>query len=83
MITIETLENYKQTEIELSKVCAEWAKQKLEDWQHYCGFKIYNKYIAINYSFNDIVNNIEYETVYNCISVPFDNFVEFAKTLEL
>lgn len=37
MITIETLENYKQTEIELTKVCREWANQNLDrKWQHYC-----------------------------------------------
>ena len=62
MITIEQLEQHKQIEIKLSKVCAEWAKQNLEDWQHYGGYYIKNECIIIKYSYNDIVNNIEYET---------------------
>lgn len=84
MITIETLENYKQTEIELTKVCREWAKQNLDSkWQHYCGFDAKNEYIVINYSYNDIVNNIEYETCYGSKRVSWEDMIEFAKTLEL
>lgn len=84
MITIETLENYKQTENELTKVCREWAKQNLDSkWQHYCGFDAKNEYIVINYSYNDIVNNIEYETCYGSKCVSWENIIEFAKTLEI
>ena len=84
MITIETLENYKQTEIELTKVCREWAKQNLDrKWQHYCGFDVKNEYIVINYSYNDIVNNIEYETCYGTKWVSWQDVIKFAKTLEL
>lgn len=84
MITIETLENYKQTEIELTKVCREWAKQNLDSrWQHYCGFEVKQDYIIINYSYNDIVNNIEYETCYDTKCVSWEDMIEFAKTLEL
>ena len=82
MITIETLENYKQTEIELTKVCREWAKQNLDSrWQHYCGFDIKDEYIIINYSYNDIVNNIEYETCYGTKCVSWQDMIEFAKTI--
>ena len=83
MITIEQLEQHKQIEIELSKVCAEWAKQKLEDWQHYCGFDVKNEYIIIKYSYNDIVNNIEYETCYGTKCVSWQDIIKFAKTLKL
>lgn len=83
MITIETLENYKQTEIELTKVCRERANQNLDKkWQHYRGFDIKNEYIVINYSYNDIVNNIEYETCYGTKRVFWQDMIEFAKTLE-
>lgn len=84
MITIETLENYKQTEVELTKVCREWATQNLDHkWQHYCGFDVKNEYIVINYSYNDIVNNIEYETCYGTKCISWQNMVEFSKTLGL
>ena len=82
MITIETLENYKQTEIELTKVCREWAKQNLDSkWQHYCGFDIKDEYIIINYSYNDIVNNIEYETCYGSKRVSWEDMTKFSETL--
>ena len=84
MITIEQLEQYKQTEIKLTKICREWANQNLDrKWQHYCGFDVKNEYIVINYSYNDIVNNIEYETCYSTKCVSWQNMIEFTKTLEL
>ena len=83
MITKENLSIYKQTELEVSKVCTEWAKQKLEDWQHYGGYYIQNECIIIKYSYNDIVNNIEYETCYGTKCVSLQDMVEFAKTLGL
>jgi hypothetical protein len=84
MITIETLENYKQTEVELTKVCREWAKQNLDSrWQHYYGFDVKNGYIGINYSYNNIVNNVEYEAEYDSKCVSWQDMIEFAKTLEL
>jgi hypothetical protein len=84
MITVEELKTLEQTEIKLSKVCAEWAKQNLNHkWQHYCGFDIKDEYIIINYSYNDIVNNIEYETCYGTKCVSLQDMVKFAKTLGL
>ena len=83
MITIEKLEQYQQIKVELTKVCLEWAKQNLKEWQHYCGFEIKQDYIIINYSYNDIVNNIEYETCYGTKCVSLQDMVEFAKTLKL
>ncbi len=84
MITIEDLKTLNRIETELTKVCLEWAKQNLDNrWQHYCGFEIKQDYITINYSYNDIVNNIEYETCYGAKCVSWQDMVEFAKTLEL
>lgn len=85
MITIEQLEQHKQIEIKLSKVCWEWAKQNLDiSWQHYKGWTFNNNgYISINYSYNDIVNNIEYETCYGTKSVSWEELIEFSKTLKL
>ena len=83
MITIEKLEQYQQIKVELTKVCLEWAKQNLKEWQHYDGFYIQNEYIIIKYSYNDIVNNIEYETYFGTKCVSWQDMVEFAKTLGL
>ena len=36
MITVEELKMLEQTEIKLTKVCLEWAKQNVDNrWQHY------------------------------------------------
>lgn len=84
MITIEELKTFEQTETKLSKICQEWAKQNLDNsWQHYVGWAFGNGQIGINYSYNDIVNNIEYETCYRTKCVSWEDLVEFAKTLEL
>lgn len=84
MITIEELKTLGQTETKLSKVCLEYAKQNLDkSWQHYCGFDVKDEYIIINYSYNDIVNNIEYETCYGTKRVFWQDMIKFAKTLEL
>jgi hypothetical protein len=84
MITIEQLEKYQQIKVELTKICKEWANQNLDNsWQHYDGFYIQNEYIIIKYSYNDIVNNIEYETCYGTKCVSWQDMVEFAKTLKL
>lgn len=65
-------------------ICREWAKQNLDStWQHYCGFEIKQDYITINYSYNDIVNNIEYETCYSSKCISWSDMIEFAKTLGL
>ena len=83
MITIEELKTYEQTETKLAKVCLEWAKQNLDNrWQRYAGWAVGDDgYIGINYSYNDIVNNIEYETCYGTKCVSWEDLVEFAKTL--
>lgn len=84
MITIEQLRQYSQIENELKTVCRKWANQNLDKkYQHYCGFYIRTEYIFIQYSYNDIVNNIEYETCYGTKCVSWQDMVEFAKTLEL
>lgn len=86
MITLETLEQYKQTNIELKKVCKEYAKQNFDEtWQNYCGFSICpNGFIAIEYSYNDIFDSIdENEINYGFQLVSPSNLVEFAKTLKL
>lgn len=84
MITVEELKTLEQTEIKLSKVCLEWAKQNLDNrWQRYVGWAFGGEHIGINYSYNDIVNNIEYETCYRTKLVPWDELIEFSKTLEL
>lgn len=84
MITVEELKTLEQTEIKLSKVCLEWAKQNLDNrWQHYVGWAFSGEHIGINYSYNDIVNNIEYETCYGSKLVSWEELVEFSKTLEL
>jgi hypothetical protein len=81
MITIEELKTYEQIETKLAKVCQEWAKQNLDKHQYYCNFYIKNEYIFIQYSYNDIVNNIEYETNYCTTCVSCQDMVEFSKTL--
>jgi hypothetical protein len=84
MITIEELKTYEQIETKLSKICEEWTKQNLDNkWQHYCNFYIRNEHIFIQYSYNDIVYNIEYETCYCTTCVSWEDMVEFSKTLEL
>lgn len=85
MITIEELKSLEQIETKLSKICQEWAKQNLDNrWQHYVGWAFGSRgYIGINYSYNDIVNNTEYETCYDTKLVSWEDMVEFSKTLGL
>lgn len=84
MITLEQLKQYNQIENKLKTVCRKWADQNLDKtWQHYSGFYIRNDYIFIQYSYNDIVNNIEYETGYGTKCVSWKDLVEFSKTLKL
>lgn len=82
MITIEELKMLGQTETKLSKVCLEWAKQNLDNsWQRYVGWAFGNGHIGINYTYNDIVNNIECETSYGTKLVSWEDMIEFSKTL--
>ena len=83
MITIEELKTFEQIEHKISEICQEWAKQNLDKQQYYCNFYIRNEYIFIQYSYNDIINNIEYETNYCTTCVSWQDMIEFAKTLEL
>ena len=82
--SIEKLQDFVNMTNTIEKICQEWAKQNLDkSWQHYCGFDIKDEYIIINYSYNDIVNNIEYETCYGAKLVSWEELIEFAKSLEL
>ena len=85
MITIEELKTYGQTKIKLEKVCQEWAKQNLDNrWQRYVGWAFGSDgYMGIKYSYNDKVNNIEYETCYDTKLVSWKDLIKFAKTLKL
>lgn len=83
MITIEELKTYEQTETKLTKVCLEWAKRNLDNsCQYYAGWAFGSHgYIGINYTYNDIVNNTEYELRYGYELVSWQDLVEFSKTL--
>lgn len=82
--SIEALQDFVNIVNTIEIICQEWAKQNLDNkYQHYCGFEVKQGYIIINYSYNDIVNNIEYETCYDSKSVSWEDMIEFAKTLEL
>ena len=72
-MTIEQLKQYRQIEVELARIYFEWAKQNLDNrWQHYAGWVLGNENICINYSYNDIVNNVEYETEYGTKLVSWE-----------
>jgi hypothetical protein len=82
MITKENLEIYKQTENELSRICREWVKANLDTSCHYyCGFKVCDEYIIISYSYNNGLNNIDYEPGYGSKCISIDDIIKFAKTL--
>lgn len=84
-VSIEALQNFVNIINTMEIICQEWAKHNLDSkWQHYCGFEIKQGYIDINYSYDDIINNIEYETCYDDTkSVSWEDMIEFAKTLGL
>jgi hypothetical protein len=81
-VSIEALQDFVNIINTIEKICQEWAKQNLDSrWQYYRSFEVKQDYIIINYAYNDIVNNIEYETCYDSKCVSWEDMIEFAKTL--
>ena len=84
LASVEKLQDFVNTMITLEKICQEWAVQNLDTrWQYYRSFEVKQDYIIINYAYNDIVNNTEYETCYGTKCISWDDLFEFYKTLEL
>jgi hypothetical protein len=76
MITVEEINTYLKVKEELYYLCDNWAKNNLEDWQHYSGFRIYGDNITIEYTYQDFWNNTEMYTEYDSIKVPINEILQ-------
>ena len=76
MITVEEINTYLKVKEELYYLCDNWAKNNLEDWQHYSGFRIDGDNITIEYTYQDFWSNTETYTEYDSIKVPIKEILQ-------
>ena len=76
MITVEEINTYLKVKDELYYLCDKWAKNNLEDWQHYSGFRIDEDNITIEYTYQDFWSNTETYTEYDSIKVPIKEILQ-------
>lgn len=76
MITVEEINTYLKVKDELYYLCDKWAKNNLENWQHYSGFRIDGDNITIEYTYQDFWNNTEMYTEYDSIKVPIKEILQ-------
>lgn len=72
MITVEEVKTYLKVKEALYYLCDKWAKNNLEDWQHYFGFRIDGDNIIIEYTYQDYLSNTEYDS----IKVPIKEIIQ-------
>lgn len=76
MITVEEVNTYLKVKDELYKSCDKWAKNNLEDWQHFSGFRVYENDIIIEYTYQDFWSNTEMYTEFDSIKVPIEEILQ-------
>lgn len=81
-ITFEEILKYRDFRDKMDCLVKEYSKSILPDWKHYSGWSFSQKdknSIIINCHYNDIVNNIEYETVYESVTVDIEKLLSEVK----
>lgn len=79
-MTKEDLKHYVKTKAILTRLCEEWAKDNLEDWQHYTGFKITNDVnIYITYVYADFWSNADHYTERDSIKITLEDLFKYEK----
>lgn len=64
MITKNDIEIYLEVKEKLTKLCKKWAKDNLEDWQHYSGFEITDDGdISIGYTYSNYAYHTEFDSI--------------------
>lgn len=76
MITVEEINTYLKVKDELYYLCDKWAKNNLENWQHYSGFRIDGDNITIEYTYQDFWSNSDSYTEYDSIKVPIKEILQ-------
>lgn len=76
MITVEEVKTYLKVKDILNNLCDNWAKNNLEHWQHYSGFRVYENDIIIEYSYQDFWSNTEMYTEFDSIKVPIKEILQ-------
>lgn len=76
MITVEEINTYLKVKDALYYLCDKWAKNNLENWQHYSGFRIDGDNITIEYTYQDFWSNTETYTEYDSIKVPIKEILQ-------
>jgi hypothetical protein len=76
MITVEEINTYLKVKDELYYLCDKWAKNNLEKWEHYSGFKIDGDNIIIEYTYQDFWSNTEMYTEYDSVKVPIKEIIQ-------
>ena len=62
-MTKKDIQNYLRIKKELSQSIKKWAKDNLEDWQHYSGFEITDDgNISISYTYSDYAYHTEFDS---------------------
>ena len=81
-MTKEDLKHYVETKALLTRLCKEWAKDNLEDWQHYSGFEITNDLnIVITYTYSNFWNNTEYYTECDSIRITLEDLLKYGNKI--
>lgn len=81
-ITFEEILKYRDFRDKMDYLVKEYSKSILPDWKYYSGWSFSKKdknSIIINCYYNDIVNNIEYETVYESVTVDIKKLLSEVK----
>ena len=76
MITVEEINTYLKVKDALYYLCDKQAKNNLEYWQHYSGFRIDGDNITIEYTYQDFWSNTEMYTEFDSIKVPIKEILQ-------
>lgn len=76
MITVDDVKTYLKVKDELYRLCDKWAKNNLEDWQHYSGFRVDENNITIEYNYQEFWSNTKTNTEYDSIKIPLKEILQ-------
>lgn len=77
MITKEDITKARQIYEEIDVLARNYFNDSIKNWQTYLGWHFYSNNVVIQSFYNDIVNNIEYETCYDELIVDIETLLNY------
>lgn len=76
-MNVEDIIKARQVYEEIDTLARNYFKESIKNWQTYLGWHFNNNDIVIESFYNDIVNNIEYETCYDELVVDIKSLLNY------